>query len=155
MRRDDERAPSSPSSSSSSQSLGGDVGARERREFFDADADDADARALSRASGGSSATDAILSCPGCFTEVCVLCQKHERYAGQYRAVFARNVCVVRESALVARGDERARDGDAREGSLSAVGERFHEVKCETCREVVGVIDDDEVYHFFNVFPSQG
>jgi len=131
------------------------VGARERDEFFDPTADDADARALSRASGGSSATDAILSCPGCFTEVCVLCQKHARYAGQYRAVFAQNVCVVRESALVARGGGDGAGMGGEEAMLSDVGERFHEVKCATCREVVGVIDDDEVYHFFNVFPSQG
>jgi hypothetical protein len=144
----------SPAPSSSSSALG-DVGARERDEFFDPNADDADARALSRASGGSSATDAILSCPGCFTEVCVLCQKHARYAGQYRAVFAQNVCVVRESALVARGGGDGAGMGGEEAMLSDVGERFHEVKCATCREVVGVIDDDEVYHFFNVFPSQG
>jgi hypothetical protein len=38
-------------------------------------------------------SDAILSCPRCFTTVCMDCQEHERYAGQYRAMFVMNIGV--------------------------------------------------------------
>ena len=34
-------------------------------------------------------TDAILSCPGCFTTCCIDCQQHE-YKDQYRAMFVTN-----------------------------------------------------------------
>lgn len=32
-------------------------------------------------------------------------------------------------------------------------EEFHPVKCDHCSTEVGVLDKDEVYHFFNVVPS--
>ncbi|CAO3673868.1 unnamed protein product [Umbelopsis vinacea] len=35
-------------------------------------------------------TDAILSCPLCFTPVCLSCQRHETYPNQYRAMFVTN-----------------------------------------------------------------
>ena len=67
----------SSSSDASDGGLGGEVGAREARDFFDADADARDEAALVRAMGGPSAgkTDAMLSCPGCFALVCALCQR--------------------------------------------------------------------------------
>lgn len=41
------------------------------------------------------------------------------------------------------------------GTASEVSEdQFHPVKCEECETVVGVVDKDEVYHFFNVLASQ-
>jgi hypothetical protein len=30
---------------------------------------------------------------------------------------------------------------------------FRSVYCGSCKEVVGMFDQDEVYHFFNVIPS--
>lgn len=33
------------------------------------------------------------------------------------------------------------------------GDNFHPVKCTECSTVVGVFDNDEVYHFFNVLAS--
>ena len=38
-------------------------------------------------------SDAILSCPRCFTTVCMDCQQHERYANQFRAMFVMNIGV--------------------------------------------------------------
>jgi len=35
-------------------------------------------------------SDAILSCPGCLTTVCIDCQRHEYMTTQYRAMFVRN-----------------------------------------------------------------
>lgn len=35
-----------------------------------------------------------------------------------------------------------------------VGEIFKHVCCIVCSTEVGVIDEDEVYHFFNVLPSE-
>ena len=143
----------SSSSDASDGGLGGEVGAREARDFFDADADARDEAALVRAMGGASAgkTDAMLSCPGCFALVCALCQRHERFE-QYRAVFARNVEVDETSAWRPSDDVKMEGG---EGENSACDERYREVTCETCRTVVGVMDEDEVYHFFNVFASAG
>mmetsp|Transcript_8449 Transcript_8449/g.9288 ORF Transcript_8449/g.9288 Transcript_8449/m.9288 type:complete len:391 (-) Transcript_8449:28-1200(-) len=38
-------------------------------------------------------SDGILSCPCCFTIVCMDCQKHEKYSNQYRAMFVMNIGV--------------------------------------------------------------
>jgi len=140
----DDGASASEESDSSSSGALGDVGARERDEFFDEGADAADERAVVRALGGADAatTDARLSCPGCFALVCVLCQRHERYKGQYRAVFARGVETSTTSCLRPTAD----DGDGAD-------ERYREVTCAQCGTVVAVQDDDDVYHFFNVFSA--
>ena len=129
-------------SSSSDADADGDVGALEAREFFDANADAKEFAKLVASLGGDGRTDAVLSCPGCFTTVTALCQRHDRYHEQYRAVFSMNVEVDETSTL------RPTDGED-------AGERYKEVKCEGCGVVVGVIDEDEVYHFFNVFSSAG
>jgi len=119
-----------------------------RVEFYDEGADDADEEVMARASAGARATDATLSCPGCFTTVSARCQRHVKYATQYRAIFAMNVAVEDASALV-------RGGGGKRGSDENERERYREVKCASCGVVVGVMDEDEVYHFFNVIPSQG
>jgi len=38
-------------------------------------------------------SDAVLSCPCCFNIVCMDCQRHERYADQYRAMFVMGIAV--------------------------------------------------------------
>lgn len=45
-------------------------------------------------------SDAILSCPCCFTTVCMDCQQHERYKNQYRAMFVMNIGVHWDIQLV-------------------------------------------------------
>ena len=36
-------------------------------------------------------SDAVISCPCCFQIVCMDCQRHERYANQFRAMFVMNI----------------------------------------------------------------
>lgn len=59
-------------------------------EFYDPDLDDKDAAWVRRQRGGRE-SDAILSCPGCLTTVCLDCQQHANKEGQFRAMFCTNV----------------------------------------------------------------
>ena len=119
------------------------VGALEAESFYDANLDERERRAFRRALGldavgEDEGTDAVLSCVGCFATICALCQRHERYE-QYRAVFAAGVRTAEDAAW--------RPSDA--------ADAYREVTCEGCGTVVGVMDDDDVYHFFNVLASAG
>jgi E2F-associated phosphoprotein len=44
-------------------------------------------------------SDAVLSCPCCFTTVCMDCQRHERFQNQYRAMFVMNILVQWDNLL--------------------------------------------------------
>ncbi|XXQ31392.1 E2F-associated phosphoprotein [Plasmodiophora brassicae] len=112
-------------------------------ELYDEGLDEEDAKWIREMCGGSDATDAILSCPACFTTVSMLCQRHERFANQYRAVFVQNV-VVDENQAVSPMDDAPLEP----------GETYCPVFCKVCRVEIGVRDADEVYHFFHVLPSQ-
>lgn len=59
-------------------------------DFYDPDLDAKDEARVSRQRGGRK-SDAILSCPGCLTTVCVDCQQHADKEGQFRAMFCINV----------------------------------------------------------------
>ena len=85
-------------------------------------------------------SDAVLSCPACFGLICLDCQRHEAFGNQWRAMFAQNVRVLTEERLTV-------------GSDVSAGEWYHKVLCDYCEVDVGVRDQDEVYHFFDVFPS--
>lgn len=63
-------------------------------EFYDEAADERDEQWLAKARQGRK-SDAILSCPGCFTTVCIDCQQHERYENQFRALLVMNCKCVR------------------------------------------------------------
>ncbi|CEI85975.1 hypothetical protein RMCBS344292_00424 [Rhizopus microsporus] len=88
---------------------------------------------------GQGKTDAILTCPMCFITLCYSCQRHEKYADQYRAMFVHNCHVIK--------DERFKPKDAMED------EYYHKVVCDQCGVHVAMMDQDEVYHFFNVIPT--
>ncbi|GIM06548.1 hypothetical protein Vretimale_10840, partial [Volvox reticuliferus] len=62
--------------------------------FYDEAADDEDAAWAERQREGR-VSDAVLSCPGCFTTLCIDCQRHEKYHHQYRAMFVMN-CTIDE-----------------------------------------------------------
>ena len=51
-------------------------------------------------------SDAVLSCPCCFTIVCMDCQQHERYDNLYRAMFVQSIAVRWDCRL--RYDESKR-----------------------------------------------
>ncbi|KAI9275233.1 E2F-associated phosphoprotein [Helicostylum pulchrum] len=80
-------------------------------------------------------TDAILTCPMCFTTLCYSCQRHEKYANQFRAMFVRNCHTVPGEKYKIPGEK---------------DESYFKVTCETCGIQVAMLDDDEIYHFFNV-----
>ncbi|KAG2191475.1 hypothetical protein INT46_006375, partial [Mucor plumbeus] len=86
-------------------------------------------------------TDAILSCPMCFTNLCYSCQRHEKYADQFRAMFVRNCHTVPGERYKMKGEDDRDD------------EYFYKVICDTCGIQVAMLDDDEIYHFFNVVAS--
>ncbi len=85
-------------------------------------------------------SDAVLSCPACFGLICLDCQRHDNFTNQWRAMFAQNVRVLTEERLTVGAD-------------AAAGEWYHKVLCDYCEVDVGVRDQDEIYHFFDVFPS--
>ena len=122
-------------------------------------------------------SDAVLSCPCCFTIVCMDCQQHERYDNLYRAMFVQSIAVRWDWRL--RYDESKKllvpmDGDA-DGSLSlsvppiVVDELkalprdneahketkiYYTVCCANCHTVVASLDmNDEVYYFANCLTS--
>ena len=62
---------------------------QQRSEDYDPSADDADQAFIDRARGNRR-SDALLSCPGCLTTVCIDCQAHTYKDGQFRAMFSIN-----------------------------------------------------------------
>merc|ERR1712216_213648 len=61
-------------------------------DLYDEDMDDEDEAFVSEQTGsqGGHRTDAVLNCPGCFTTVCLDCQRHQCYVNQFRAMFVLN-----------------------------------------------------------------
>ncbi|XP_024970619.1 E2F-associated phosphoprotein [Cynara cardunculus var. scolymus] len=116
-------------------------------EFYDPNLDDKDQLWIQKKRKGQY-SDAVLSCPACFTTLCLECQRHEKYVTQYRAVFVVN-CKMKKGRVVSDEGSLKRKRVRKEESKS-----FTSVCCSVCETEVGVIDDDEVYHFFNVLPSE-
>jgi E2F-associated phosphoprotein len=104
-------------------------------------------------------SDAVLSCPCCFTIVTMDCQRHERLLNQFRAMFVMNIEVnwfetwvhseFQHGLLVRRPlDEVIRDNDGEAGRY------YYTVNCSTCSTQVAVLDmSDEVYHFTGCLAS--
>ncbi|CAG8563417.1 5001_t:CDS:2 [Diversispora eburnea] len=78
-----------------------------------------------------SGTDAIISCPMCFTNLSYHTQRHEIYVHQYRAIFVENCNVIQSEQLIYQDRPL----------------------CAICGTKVAVIDQEEVYHFFNIIES--
>lgn len=112
--------------------------------LFDAHADSDDERwvAENLVKGGVAGDTAHrLSCPSCFALLCLQCQPHEEYEGQFRAVFVQN-CGVKAGQTLrvrVRGEARVSDRDV-----------YRPVACALCETEVAVLDADNVYHFCNV-----
>ncbi|GMN52558.1 hypothetical protein TIFTF001_021704 [Ficus carica] len=126
-------------------------------EFYDSELDEKDELWAQKKRKGRT-SDAVLSCPACFTTLSLDCQRHEKYLTQYRAVFVVNCKVggerlLHQSTPKPKGGKRHRDSD--ESKVNpAVGETFKQVFCQVCSTEVGAMDEEEVYHFFNVLPSE-
>jgi len=149
--------------------------------LFDPEADDDDERWMAlQMRGAQDGTDAVLSCPGCFTVVTTQCQAHEVFPNQFRAVLVRDVVVgpravdaVQPGSKRGRGDSSAgakrrkesRDCAAHGGGGVGEGPARHGVEpaespevllpvaCANCGAELGVVDEDEVYHFTQTLPT--
>ncbi|KAI3765418.1 hypothetical protein L2E82_15451 [Cichorium intybus] len=119
-------------------------------EFYDPNLDDKDQLWIQKKRKGQY-SDAVLTCPACFTTLCLECQRHEKYVTQYRAIFVLN-CKIKKGQVSNKGSLKRKR--VRKGGGLIDGESFSPVCCSVCETEVGVIDDDEVYHFYNVLPSE-
>lgn len=121
-------------------------------EQYDPDADDADAEWAAKQRRGR-ASDAVLSCPACFTTVCIDCQQHSQRSNQFRAVFVTN-CDVDTTRTVQSTASHGATGKRRRHVQQDVAEEvLHPVLCGLCGTELGVRDVDEVYHFFHCLAS--
>lgn len=85
--------------------------------------------------------------------------RHEKYVTQYRAIFVVNckLGIGQARQITPKGKQGKRKRESSEVVADpADGERetIKPVCCSVCSTEVGVIDEDEVYHFFNVLPSE-
>ncbi|KAL1343191.1 uncharacterized protein [Arachis hypogaea] len=149
----------SPTNSQQTVSDDDEIDYTTKPEFYDPDLDDKDEKWVQK-KRQQCGSDAVLSCPACFTILCLQCQRHEKYVTRYRAVFAVNCKINDDNILMEdtpRSRKRNRGGAGRsdgQEATSANNETFKQVCCSVCSTEVGVIDEDEVYHFFNVLPSE-
>ncbi|WVY94564.1 hypothetical protein V8G54_033652 [Vigna mungo] len=75
-------------------------------EFYDPDLDDKNEQWIHKKRQGR-VSDAVLSCPACFTTLCLECQRHEKYLTQYRAVFVAN-CKIGNDKVLKQNTSRSR-----------------------------------------------
>ncbi|XP_027367094.1 E2F-associated phosphoprotein [Abrus precatorius] len=148
----------SPTNSQQTVSDDDEIDYTSKPEFYDPDLDDKDEKWIHKRRQGRE-SDAVLSCPACFTTLCLECQRHEKYLTQYRAVFVVNCKigndkVLRQNSSRSRKRNRGAEGFDGNDARSSNSETFKQVCCSVCSTEVGVIDEDEVYHFYNVLPSE-
>lgn len=159
-----------PSSSNATDAIASEddeIDYSKKPEFYDPLSDDKDEAWLQRRRKGGQ-SDALLSCPACFTTLCIDCQRHEKYVTQYRAMFVINCKVVANQILRLPADSKKQRNNQRKlkGQYnrnnnscpetvkeSLKDEVFKPVCCSACQTEVAVRDEDEIYHFFNVIPS--
>lgn len=146
----------------SSSQDGGVVGEDEFEDHYDPAGDEDDLEQLTKARAellGLTVeqvmrmhTDAILSCPGCFSTVCSFgSQRHARYRHQYRAILADNVVVHMDVLL---NDPRA---SGVTGFHGRADDAYYRVSCGFCGTDVGLQDaagQQRAYHFYHVLPSE-
>ncbi|KAJ2778533.1 hypothetical protein GGI15_004153 [Coemansia interrupta] len=127
----------------------------EKDELLDSDADDLDAEWVAQNHPGN--TDAILSCPSCFTQICFVCQAHTRYDGQYRALSVEHCDIddAQKYTFDSRGKLQEIDDANGQMSPPPINDKdiYRLVVCGTCKTKVGVIDHEDIYHLFHVIPD--
>ncbi|KAF9619187.1 hypothetical protein IFM89_005741 [Coptis chinensis] len=121
-------------------------------EFYDEELDTKDEKFVHKKRKGRNVSDVVLSCPCCFTTLCYESQRHEKFVTQYRAVFVEN-CEIKINQILRENSRKRKKGKSDLGG-SSMGEVFKPFCCLVCATEVGVVDGDEVYHFFNVLPSE-
>lgn len=102
-------------------------------------------------------SDALLNCAACMCILCLDCQKHDKYENQFRAMFVHNCKIEETENLFFRENTRkykSKKARTNDYEVNADDQAYHPVKCTECETVVGVYDQDEIYHFFNVLASR-
>lgn len=150
-------------------------------EFYDPEADDKDEKWVKKLRKGRN-SDAILSCPLCFTTVCVDCQQHAKNENQFRAMFVMN-CRVETKQVVkpapeqpsstsrkGRGKQKTQPPGEPPSSVdnlhknniissdnSDVEEKYNPVYCIVCDNELGLreVGPEGAYHLFHVLASNG
>eukprot|EP00210_Caulerpa_lentillifera_P003634 g3469.t1 len=120
--------------------------------LYDSKLDTKDARWVHGIRGGRN-SDAILSCPCCFTTLCVDCQQHSTNPNRYRAMFVMNSRVDLQQK---RYPYRSTTSEGKRKSVISIlndDEECCAVFCGVCGLEVAVYDNEGVYHFFNMLPS--
>jgi hypothetical protein len=122
-------------------------------------------------------SDAVLSCPSCFTIVCMDCQQHVKYKNQYRAMFVMNIEVHWESTYVYDEDlmklstlppavtrannvphyppvTQVEEEVTNLTNVICSEDLYYSVHCNQCKaQVAALCMFDEVYYFFNCIAS--
>lgn len=154
---DRKERPHSPTNSQKTISDDDEIDYSIKPEFYDPNLDDKDELWVQKRRKGYF-SDAVLSCPACFTTLCLECQRHEKYVTQYRAIFVVNCKIKVDDVSQFGSQKRKRDrrgkASCASNAISVAGETIKGVCCSVCSTEVGVIDEEEVYHFFNVLPSE-
>ncbi|KAL8139988.1 hypothetical protein V2J09_006009 [Rumex salicifolius] len=153
----EERA-ASPASSLKTISDDEEIDYTVKPEFYDSELDDKDELWVTNKRKGRY-SDAVLSCPACFTILCYESQRHETYVTQYRAIFVVN-CKVKNKQVLPQESHKKKRQKVRQLSTNEGSTHTTEVVsqqqvcCDVCGTSVGIIDEDEVYHFYDVIPSE-
>jgi len=98
-------------------------------------------------------SDAVLSCPACFTTLCHDCQRHTTYKTQYRAMFTVNCKIDTSQRMKAPTKTKKSKSKNSEHSEDSQEETYYPVQCSACDTHVAMFDNDEIFHFFNVVTS--
>jgi hypothetical protein len=103
-------------------------------------------------------SDAVLSCPRCFTIVCMDCQQHDTYQNQYRAMFVMNICLTykliydthSKQLVELSSTTRGKTMDDHDGEGDA-DEIYYSVHClQRKTQAAAALDmKEEIYHFFS------
>jgi len=105
-------------------------------------------------------SDAVLSCPACFTTLCHDCQRHSTYKTQYRAMFTVNCKIDTSQRMKAplkmnrsKSKKPTASSQLEEPTENTQEETFYPVRCTACDTHVAMYDNEEVFHFFNIVTS--
>ncbi|KAJ3169600.1 hypothetical protein HDU88_000791 [Geranomyces variabilis] len=136
--------------------------------FYDPTADSDDENWLKQRIADKRATKGLpppahasptLACPMCLTPLCHDCQQHDRYEGQFRAMFFEN-CILDTAEVQHYPKPGKKSQKPLEGASTNQGgkgidddDAFWPVRCDICATQVGVMDAEEVVHFFHVIAS--
>ena len=83
--------------------------------------------------------------------------RHDIYPGQFRAMFVLNCKIIKDEVLKykPKPNRKKRKGKTiKQEEDPASDEYYKPVHCNICNTEVAVYDTDQVFHFFNVLPSQ-